>query len=224
MMINNNISVIDNGDGNQIIFVEKTPEYTKKAKIIFNGNNNKVVFGEDCTGKNLHLEINGSNNKFLVGKNSSISGEFFMKDSNNIISIRQFTTTVQIKIECEWGTRVDIGEDCMFSRDITIRTGDSHSIIDLKTNKRVNFPKSIFIGSHTWIGYGVNIAKGTEIQSNSVLGAASYVNKKFDIGNVIIAGVPARIVKNDITWDRRSLSDEIPQSHIENIKRKYLFK
>ncbi|MGL5042392.1 MAG: acyltransferase, partial [Culicoidibacterales bacterium] len=154
---------------------------------------------------------------------SSINGYVFLKNSNNKVSIGKFTTVVQFKVECEWGTDVDIGEDCMFSRDITIRTGDSHSIIDLNTNKRVNFPKSVFIGKHVWVGYGANIAKGSEIQQNSVIGAASYVNKVFKCGNVVIAGVPAKITKENITWDRRSLSDEIPERHIQNLKDRYLF-
>ncbi|MBP2659028.1 MAG: hypothetical protein H6Q69_2060 [Firmicutes bacterium] len=39
----------------------------------------------------------------------------------------------------------------MFSHDVHIRNGDSHSIIDLQTKKRINFSKDIIIGDHVWI-------------------------------------------------------------------------
>lgn len=43
----------------------------------------------------------------------------------------------------------------MFSTYITIRNSDSHSIIDLYSNRKVNEARDVKIGNHVWLG-GVN--------------------------------------------------------------------
>lgn len=111
----------------------------------------------------------------------------------------------------------------MLSTDIVIRSGDSHSVIDISTGCRVNLSESIFIGDHVWMGYGVSVGKGAFIQKNTVVGSRSFVNKKFEMGNCILAGTPARVVKKGVIWDRRSLPEVIPDSHMNKLKEKYLF-
>ena len=39
-------------------------------------------------------------------------------------------------------------------------------------------------------------------QKNSVVGQKSLVTRVFEEENVILAGVPAKIIKRDISWDR----------------------
>ena len=87
----------------------------------------------------------------------------------------------------------------MFSSEIVFRTGDSHSIIDL-SGIRINHAKDIIIGDHVWIGHRVLVNKGVVISNNSGVGTGSVVTKKFNDENIIIAGCPAKIVKNDINW------------------------
>ena len=57
----------------------------------------------------------------------------------------------------------------MVSKDVSIRTGDSHSIIDLKTKKRINFGKDVVIGNHVWLGLNTSILKGVRIGNNSIV-------------------------------------------------------
>lgn len=54
------------------------------------------------------------------------------------------------------------------------------------------------IGSNVWIGPGAKIFGNIEIGPTVVVGANSVVNKNFD-GGVTIAGVPAKIIKNEGT-------------------------
>jgi len=44
------------------------------------------------------------------------------------------------------------------------------------------------------------IPKGTKIRNNCVVGANSLLNKKYDYENVVIAGNPAKVVKENIVW------------------------
>ena len=93
----------------------------------------------------------------------------------------------------------------MFSTDILIRTGDKHSIVDMHTGERINPSRSVRIADRVWIGRGVQILKGTVLQQESVVGAGSLVSRAFEEGNCVVAGVPARIIKKGICWDRKML-------------------
>ena len=65
----------------------------------------------------------------------------------------------------------------MFSNDIEFRTGDSHSIVDLDTRKRINYSQNIHVGNHVWIGSRSIILKGVNIGNNSIIGTGSIVTK-----------------------------------------------
>ncbi|MBD0304315.1 MAG: hypothetical protein ICV85_19810 [Tolypothrix sp. T3-bin4] len=94
----------------------------------------------------------------------------------------------------------------MLAYDIDIRCGDSHSIIDLSTGKRVNYAKDIKINDHVWIAAHIQILKGVTVGSNSVIATGAVVTKDIP-SNSIAAGVPAKVVKTNINWERQRLYD-----------------
>lgn len=217
------IDIEDKGQGNKVAMGKIKPFYDKGLSITFNGSNNKIIFGDNIIGKSLNIAITGDDNRLIVGSKTSVNGVVILKYNKNTVSIGRFSTAEQCEIVCECGTEITIGEDCMFSTGVVIRSGDSHSIIDLQSSKRLNFAKSVVIGKHVWLGYCVSISKGVDVKANTVIGATSYVNKSFHEGNCIVAGTPAKIVKKNIIWDRRSLGDNIPESHLKSLKNDFLF-
>ncbi len=54
--------------------------------------------------------------------------------------------------------------------------------------------KGIRIGNNCWIGAGVVFCDGVEIGDGCVIGANSVVTKSFS-NNCVIAGVPAKVIK-----------------------------
>ena len=105
----------------------------------------------------------------------------------------------------ESGSAIKIGRDCMFAYDIDIRTGDSHSIIDTNKNERINYAQDVSIGNHVWVAAHCIILKGVHIPDELVLATGSVVTKKFLQKGVIIAGNPARVVKEGISWTRERI-------------------
>lgn len=55
--------------------------------------------------------------------------------------------------------------------------------------------EKIVIGNNCWIGGNCTIIKGAAIGDGTVVGACTLVNKKFP-DNVVLGGVPAKILKN----------------------------
>lgn len=94
---------------------------------------------------------------------------------------------------------ITIGTDCMFSSNINIFNSDTHQIIF--ENKVINTNKSIRIGNHVWIGKNSSILKGTMIGDNVIVGMNSTVTKDIEEGKMVV-GNPARVIKNNITWNR----------------------
>ena len=152
----------------------------KKCKIVISGNNNRIIIGENCKAIELEICMEDSNNKILIGSRTIICGK-----------------TQLALIE---GTNIAIGDDCLFSSNIVLRTGDSHSILDLKGN-RINYSNNITISEHVWIGNDVKILKGSLISKDSIVGTGTVITKKFDQANVVLAGIPADIVKENVNWD-----------------------
>lgn len=126
-----------------------------------------------------YLNISIYNNSLLwIGKNNYINGNL------NIILSEQ--------------TNVLIGDNCLFSFGIWIRTADAHLVYDSQLKLRKNYSKSIFIGDHVWIGQNALILKGTKIGSGSIIGAMTVVSGKRIPSNTSWAGNPARMVGQNL--------------------------
>ncbi|KQM65066.1 hypothetical protein ASE75_08455 [Sphingomonas sp. Leaf17] len=89
----------------------------------------------------------------------------------------------------------------MFSNNIIIRGGEyPHLIFDLTTNEYLDVSDGIFIGDRVWVGEGAYINKGVSVGNDCIVGARSVVTKRFTVNNAVIAGNPARVVKENVQW------------------------
>lgn len=167
------------GDHNNIVLEENVYFFAVGLLRIW-GNRNLVRFGRNVmAGPNLHLVSDDS--KFTVGDD---------------------TTMFRCQFRMHEKSRVAIGRDCMLSFGITMSSSDMHPIYDMVTDERINLPGDIEVGDHVWIGLGATILKGVRIGSGSVIGARTIVTK--DVGtNVAVAGEPARIIRENVYWDRK---------------------
>lgn len=151
----------------------------KKLTLRVFGSNNKIVIEKDCYIEDLTVHIEGNNNAVVIGKNSKLCGV--------------------IKLGCIEGTKITIGEDCLFSSEIDVRTGDGHAILD-ENNTRINPSKDVIIDDHVWVGYRAMLLKGSHIHKNSIVGAGAAVTGDIGESNVAVAGAPAKVVKRNINW------------------------
>ncbi len=56
------------------------------------------------------------------------------------------------------------------------------------------------LGDKVWVADDVTILKGVSIGANSVVGIGSVLTKSVSSGSVAV-GNPAKVVKEDISWE-----------------------
>ncbi len=178
----------------------------KNVKIRFRGENACVIFSEVNIKKsfeNTFFELN-SNCKVNIGSVHHYKAKnlFVYMDDNSELKIGDNFNCAGCSFFIGTNSKIKIGKDCMFSRDITLRTTDFHPIYSLETDKLLNEQKSITIGSHVWLSEGVKILKGVTLANNMIAGCESVITKSILEPNVIIAGTPAAIVKRNTYWKR----------------------
>jgi acetyltransferase-like isoleucine patch superfamily enzyme len=180
--------------------------FLKKTSVRVNGSKNSILISNATVLNNCHIYVSGNFNILDIGEHCNLKDvELHVEDNNNRIYIGNHTTIGgKTHIACIEGTIIRIGKDCMFSKDIVFRTGDSHSIID-ENGKRTNPSQDIIIGNHVWVGNNVIVTKGSIVGDNSIIGTGSIVTNVFKNANLIIAGSPAKIVKENINWLRERI-------------------
>lgn len=163
-----------------------------------------MVIHPNANLNNVFLEFLGHNNKVYIGENVSMKGQWCLGVGCTIKIGSKTTSTNPVYITVAEHTTLSIGEDCMFATNNQIRTDDAHPIYDVRTGKRLNTSKDITIGDRVWVAYGATIFGGTQIGSGSIVGAHSVVKKRFP-NNCVIAGIPAKIVRKDVFWERNNV-------------------
>ena len=200
------------------------------------GENNCVVIDTNFNKGEIHIFINGSNNKVNITNCNNINGKIYIYINGdnsitdidnlwvgnilnilngiNIDNVKSQNTKVIIKSGCtiesasinsfHSNLSVNIDCNCMLSHNISLSDSDTHPIYDKETKQIINKPlKGIDIGNNVWIGQDVVIMKGTVIPSGCIIGRASVVTSSLKANsNSIIAGIPAKMVKENIYWNK----------------------
>lgn len=119
-------------------------------------------------------------------------------NNGKMIIGNNFTITGSTKIICS--KAISFGNDVLISWDVLIMDKDYHKIV--YKDHESEMCKPITIGNHVWIGCKSCVLKGSVIGNDSVVAAMTRVNTHFYDSNCLLAGIPGRIVKNNISWKR----------------------
>ncbi len=173
------------------------------SRIQIIGSGNKVIIEKDALLLNSLVRISGDNNVVALKTNAFVSGaELWVENDGCELSIGERTFVGHHShLACtENGSVLTVGCDGMISSYVQVRTGDSHSIVDMDGN-RVNPAQSVVIGNHCWLGEGCKVLKGVTLEGNDIVSTGAIVTKSFG-KNVLIGGVPARVLKDNVRWDK----------------------
>lgn len=192
------ITVKSQNRKNRLYLHHKAKRFQRSVTLEFKGKNNVVILDRH-NGLNGTITFQGNNGIALfygMQGRAGISATFH----NNSVLIwgkRSFSFGVQIAVASS--TVCTIGDDCLFSSGITIRTTDHHSIIDLDSWEVINRPADVTFGKHIWVGQDCLILKGAEIGDGSIIGARSLVIRSIPSCE-LWGGSPARMIRRNVSW------------------------
>jgi len=90
---------------------------------------------------------------------------------------------------------ISIGEDAAIAENVTIRDSDDHFL----SGSRQPVTAPVVVGNHVWIGMHATILKGVTIGDGAVVAAGAIVTRDVPPA-ALVAGVPARVIRRDVTW------------------------
>jgi len=147
--------------------------------IFIKGKNNSLVFSDKVIVRHTQIEILGDNCSIFIGENCIIGHDCYLSAKE--------------------GKSLIIKKDCMLSRNVKLMTSDGHPLY--RDGNIINHSADITIEKHVWLADNVTILKGVNIGSNSVIAINSTVTKNVPATS-IVAGNPAKVVKEGVSWKR----------------------
>lgn len=163
-------------------------------------NKSNIIFGNNVTIEN-NVTIDGyAKNKLVFGNNVKI-GAFSLVTCTSHLSKYGVGITIGDNSAfgrfTEFGASggIEIGNDVIAGSYISFHS-ENHNFSD--TSKVIReqgvTSKGIQIGNNVWIGAKATFLDGSKIGNNCVVAAGSVVNQEFP-NNVLIGGIPAKIIK-----------------------------
>lgn len=136
----------------------------------------------------------GKNGKLNIGGFRTYGGTYITVAPNAELTLGSGFLNNNGKISCF--EKITIGDDVKISEDVLIRDSDNHTVL------REGYKKSasIHIGNHVWIGVRAVILKGVTIGDGAIIAAGAVVTKDVP-QNTLVGGVPARVIKENISWE-----------------------
>lgn len=198
---NNKIFLIKNGTKRQLNFFEKIRGF----RINITGNNNIIEFNCDSKDiKDCSINIIGDSSRIEIGKSNHLHNlKIGIGSGNNqIVKIGNNSIIEGLSLYLwEENAKVIIGENALISSHVHIWATDGHSIIDKNTKKLINTEKKgVIIGNNCWLGQHAFLTKNTVLPEYTIVSAHSVVTGEFTKPNTVIAGTPAKIIKDNVEW------------------------
>ncbi len=195
--------VTGSGEDN-VVEIDDSVTRAGQVTLTVNGHRNRIRVAPGVRLAHCVIEIRGSDCTLDIGERCVISGQLRLRAHDTHLSVGAETTIMGAQITLHEAGTIRLGVDCMLSGNILMDVSDMHSILDVDSGQRINPPADIDIGDHVWLANGVQLLKGATIGAHCVIGARAVVSGAIPARS-LAAGVPARVLRSGVTWDRRRL-------------------
>lgn len=154
------------------------------------------------------LLVGGDGATVFVGEDCKLTaGEIYCGAASSVVLCGPLTATRSAIVDARNGGSIVAGPDQLWAADVYVATDDMHRLEDLATGERLNpFGAHIRLGAHVWLGRDAVVTGHAEIGEGSVVGMRSLVRGQKVPPHTVVAGWPARVVREGVTWSH----DDVP--------------
>lgn len=193
------------------IRIHHTAQLDKNSRIKANFQSSRLYICDRAKIENCLIEFRGSGSTLVVGPKANVRNtRVTISGKRSLVVIGAATTIGGAHMIAAEQRSIFIGDDCMLSNDIIIRTSDSHGIFDIATGERLNVAKDVILGAHVWLGNGVRLNKGSYIAPGCIVAQASVVSGIQTTASSIYGGVPSRLIRKGVAWSRTGKFEDVP--------------
>lgn len=113
---------------------------------------------------------------------------------------------------------ITIGDDVTITNGVIFHTHDGGVSILRKKYPGINVFKPTIVGNNVFIGSNTTILPGIKIGNNVVIGASSVVTKDIP-DNVVVAGVPAKVIHSLEDFETKVLKEAVFVTETDPVQR-----
>ena len=196
-----------------LIVSDGRPDLTN-AQIRMSGAGATLVVSRDASLRGAVVDISAADGLVFIGPRSRLNlVTVSVTGPRGTVIVGAETTWQSGSCLCQWfDQHVVLADDCMLADEVLIRTNDGHGIFDRTSQEKINAARPVVLEPHVWIGRRTTINKGARVGTGTVVGSDSVVSGVLD-PHRLYAGVPAREIRENITWSRTHKWDDIPEDY-----------
>ncbi len=191
------------GSGNAIYLLDgvRLPERLVELLTTYPFRDTVVVVASDLTHLTCLL-VGGDGATVFVGERAFLSdGEIYCGAGSSVVLNGRVVATSRAQLDARNGGSLVAAPDQLWASGVYLATDDMHRLEDLATGARLNpYGATIRLGEHVWLGRDAIVTGHVEIGEGSVVGARSLVRGQKIASHVVVAGTPARVIREGVTW------------------------
>jgi acetyltransferase-like isoleucine patch superfamily enzyme len=152
----------------------------------------------------VSLGIGGDGATVFIGPDCEFTaGDLYCGGESSIVFNGSVTATRCAIVDARNGGSIVAEPDQLWAANVYVATDDMHRLADQATGARLNpFGGHIKLGRHVWLGRDVTVTGHAEIGDGVVVGMQSMVRGQKIPPNTAVGGVPARVLREGITWSK----------------------
>jgi hypothetical protein len=191
----------DNGNALHLAPGAWLPEHVVAALGVFPVRDVLIVVGSPMEWLSS-LHVGGDSATVYFGRDCVLTaGEVYCGGDSRIVLHGPVVATRSAIVDARNGGSIVAGPDQLWAAGVYIATDDMHRLERRSTGERINpFGADIRIGAKVWLGRDAVVTGHAEIGEGSVVGMRSLVRGQKVPPFSVVAGWPARIIRDDVTW------------------------